>query len=151
MSVWATLVGEYLAMLIASDLFSSSRPTSVSFLLLVANGQNLFLTGVWASLQVRLFPCFARVALNDVAFAVPSTRVGLSPSLLPSAPARPELRPTLAAPCSVTNSNATVTALNVSAQIATNSSAGFSSRSPVWSWRQSACCSPPSLWCAAPS
>ena len=52
-SVWATLVGVYLAMLIASDLFSSARPTSVSFLLLVANGKNLFLTGVWASLQVR--------------------------------------------------------------------------------------------------
>lgn len=52
-SVWATLIGVYLAMLIASDLFSSARPTSVSFLLLVANGQNLFLTGVWASLQVR--------------------------------------------------------------------------------------------------
>ena len=53
MSVWATLIGVYLAMLIASDLFSSARPTSVSFLLLVANGKNLFLTGVWASLQVR--------------------------------------------------------------------------------------------------
>jgi hypothetical protein len=51
--VWATLVGVYLAMLTASDLFSSARPTSVSALLLVVNGQNLFLTGVWASLQFR--------------------------------------------------------------------------------------------------
>ena len=64
-AVWATLAGSYAALLFASDMFTTARLASVSSLLLMCIGQNLFLACTWVSLQVRL-PRLAFFTLRDV-------------------------------------------------------------------------------------
>mmetsp|Transcript_9360 Transcript_9360/g.37930 ORF Transcript_9360/g.37930 Transcript_9360/m.37930 type:complete len:1127 (-) Transcript_9360:375-3755(-) len=52
-SLWCTLVAVYLAMLIATDLFTPARSPLASIALLLSNCLCLFLAGLWATLQFR--------------------------------------------------------------------------------------------------
>ena len=52
-SLWCTLVGVYLAMLVATDLFTPARSPLASIALLLSNCLCLFLAGLWATLQFR--------------------------------------------------------------------------------------------------
>jgi hypothetical protein len=52
-SLWCTLVGVYLAMLVATDLFTPARSPLSSIALLLSNCLCLFLAGIWATLQFR--------------------------------------------------------------------------------------------------
>ena len=52
-SLWCTLVGVYLAMLVATDLFTPARSPLASIALLISNCLCLFLAGLWATLQFR--------------------------------------------------------------------------------------------------
>ena len=52
-SAWCTLLAVYVAACAGSDLFDGRRSPAVSLLLLLVNGQCLFLAGLWATLQFR--------------------------------------------------------------------------------------------------
>ena len=53
LSAWCTLLAVYVAACAGSDLFDGRRSPAVSLLLLLVNGQCLFLAGLWATLQFR--------------------------------------------------------------------------------------------------
>jgi len=64
-AIWATLVGSYIGLIFASDIFTSARPAFVSSLLLMCIGQNLLLAGTWVSVQF----CWVQVQYPGIVLA----------------------------------------------------------------------------------
>ena len=65
-AISATLVGSYIGLIFASDIFTSARPAFVSSLLLMCIGQNLLLAGTWVSVQVRFLLLIQFLALRGL-------------------------------------------------------------------------------------